>query len=94
MIDMSIKQIWIIGILTRLEFVYACVFQSALLTGKNIWLNHFICQEPLWSRAPLVGSLIPFPPPTDDYSDGSWCGWLNTSSQEKSPHLKRLVEMF
>lgn len=49
---------------------------------------------PLRSPAHLVDTSIPFPPPADDYADGSWCDWLNTVELEKSPYLKSIVEKF
>lgn len=49
---------------------------------------------PLRSPAHLVDSSIPFPPPAEDYADGSWCDWLNTKELETSPYIKRIVEEF
>ena len=59
-------------------------------------LNTFVYYNviPLRSPAHLVDSSLPFPPPADDYADGSWCDWLNTPSLEKSPYIKSIVEMF
>lgn len=49
---------------------------------------------PLRSPAHLVDSSIPFPPPANDYADGSWCDWLNTKELEKSPYIKSIVNLF
>lgn len=49
---------------------------------------------PLRSPAHLVDSSIPFPPPAEDYADGSWCDWLNTIELENAPYLKSIVESF
>ncbi len=49
---------------------------------------------PLRSPAHLVDNTIPFPPPAEDYADGSWCDWLNTTELESSPYLKSIVEEF
>jgi hypothetical protein len=49
---------------------------------------------PLRSPAHLVDTSLPFPPPAEDYADGSWCDWLNTVELEKSPYLKSIVEKF
>lgn len=59
-------------------------------------LNNFVYYNvlPLRSPAHLVDSSIPFPPPAQDYADGSWCDWLNTKELENSPYLKSIVEMF
>lgn len=63
---------------------------------EHIGLNKFLYYDvlPLRSPAHLVDSSIPFPPPADDYADGSWCDWLNTKDLEESPYLKSIVEMF
>lgn len=63
---------------------------------EGVGLNEFMYYDvlPLRSPAHLVDSSIPFPPPADDYADGSWCDWMNTPSLERSPYLKSIVEMF
>jgi hypothetical protein len=63
---------------------------------EGLGLNEFLYYNviPLRSPAHLVDPSIPFPPPAEDYADGSWCDWLNTPSLEKSPYLKSIVEMF
>jgi hypothetical protein len=59
-------------------------------------MNTFIYYNviPLRSPAHLVDPSISFPPPAEDYADGSWCDWLNTKDLESSPYLKSIVEMF
>ncbi|MCI4666661.1 MAG: aspartyl/asparaginyl beta-hydroxylase domain-containing protein [Bacteroidia bacterium] len=59
-------------------------------------LPEFIYYSVLQLRAPahLVDTSLPFPPPADDYADGSWTDWLNTPELEKSPYLKRIIEEF
>jgi hypothetical protein len=49
---------------------------------------------PLRSPAHLVDTSLPFPPPAEDYADGSWCDWLNTVELENSSYLKSIVEKF
>lgn len=49
---------------------------------------------PLRSPAHLVDTSLPFPPPTGDYADGSWTEWMNTSSLNKSPYIKSIVDEF
>jgi len=48
----------------------------------------------LRSPAHLVDTSLPFPPPAEDYADGSWTDWLNTAALEKAPYLKSIIEMF
>ena len=47
-------------------------------------------------RAPahLVDTSLPYPPPANDYADGSWTDWMNTSYLEKSPYLNSIVDTF
>lgn len=47
-------------------------------------------------RAPshMVDTSLPFPPPADDYADGSWTSWMNTPELEKSPYLKSVIDTF
>jgi len=63
---------------------------------ENIGLNKFLYYDvlPLRSPAHLVDPSIPFPPPAEDYADGSWCDWLNTKDLENSPYLKSIVQTF
>jgi len=49
---------------------------------------------PLQSPAHLVDTSIPFPPPAEDYADGSWCDWLGTKELENSLYIKSIVAQF
>jgi hypothetical protein len=49
---------------------------------------------PLRSPAHLVDSSLPFPPPADDYADGSWTDWMDTPALNKSPYLKSIIDEF
>ncbi len=49
---------------------------------------------PLRSPAHLVDASLPFPPPADNYADGSWTNWMNTPNLEKSPYLKSVIDTF
>ena len=49
---------------------------------------------PLRSPAHMVDPSLPFPPPADDYADGSWTPWLNTPALEASPYLKSVIDTF
>tara|TARA_R110002073_G_scaffold53840_4_gene138855 strand:+ start:61392 stop:61994 length:603 start_codon:yes stop_codon:yes gene_type:complete len=63
---------------------------------EALGLNTFVYYNvmPLRSPAHIVDTSLPFPPPAEDYADGSWTDWLNTSQLEASPYLKRIVEKF
>lgn len=49
---------------------------------------------PLRSPAHIVDTSLPFPPPADDYADGSWTDWLNTPQLESSPYLTEVINTF
>lgn len=49
---------------------------------------------PLRAPAHQIDPSIPFPPPADDYADGSWTEWKNSSQLEAMPYFKSIVEYF
>ena len=49
---------------------------------------------PLRAPAHEVDSSVPFPSPAEDYADGTWTEWLDTSSLKKSPYLNSVVDTF
>ena len=63
---------------------------------QTLNLHNFIYYNVLSLRAPahLVDTSLPFPPPADDYADGSWTDWLDTSDLKKSPYLMEIVDYF
>ncbi len=50
--------------------------------------------QPLRGPAHQIDSSVPFPPPADDYADGSWCDWLDTTALQNSPYLNEVVDFF
>lgn len=49
---------------------------------------------PLRAPAHQVDASIPFPPPAEDYADGTWTDWLDTEELTQSPALLSLVDFF
>lgn len=49
---------------------------------------------PLRAPAHTVDTSLPFPPPADDYADGSWCDWMDTNYLTSSPYLKSVIDTF
>ncbi len=49
---------------------------------------------PLCAPAHEVDPTLPFPPPADDYADGSWTEWLDTPIFRKLPYLVEIVDTF
>lgn len=49
---------------------------------------------PLRAPAHEVDSSVPFPPPADDYADGSWTQWMDTSYLKECPYIANLIKYF
>jgi len=49
---------------------------------------------PLTAPAHIVDPSLPFPPPAEDYADGSWTDWLDTNELKQSPYLMSVVNTF
>jgi len=49
---------------------------------------------PLRSPAHIVDPSLPFPPPAEDYADGSWTDWLDTQQLKKFPYLMSVIDHF
>lgn len=62
----------------------------------NMNLNEFVHYNviPLRSPAHIVDPSLPFPPPADDYADGSWTEWLDTENLKSSPYLTSVIDTF
>ncbi len=59
-------------------------------------LNDFVYYNvlPLRSPAHIVDPSLPFPPPAEDYADGSWTDWANTNELKQSPYFNSILEFF
>ncbi|GFD73593.1 hypothetical protein KUL113_30130 [Tenacibaculum sp. KUL113] len=64
--------------------------------AKALQLDNFEYYDviPLRSPAHLVDTSLPFPPPAEDYADGSWTDWLDTNALKKSPYLTSVIDFF
>jgi hypothetical protein len=73
-------------------------FDVAKLTEEvqKLNLKDYIYYDvlPLRSPAHFVDPLLPVPPSPDDYADGSWTNWLDTSLLKSSPYLLSIVDSF
>ncbi|MEO1515482.1 MAG: aspartyl/asparaginyl beta-hydroxylase domain-containing protein [Bacteroidota bacterium] len=49
---------------------------------------------PLRAPAHTIDSSLPFPPPADDYADGSWTPWLDSPLMQKAPYLTEVIDTF
>lgn len=66
---------------------------------EDLKLQHLTKYEyydtiPLRAPAHTVDKSLPFPPPADDYADGSWTDWLDTTELKESPYLTSIVNTF
>lgn len=58
--------------------------------------DFYIYYKVLTLRGPAhqIDPSKPLPPAADDYADGTWCDWLDTSDLKKSPYLMEVVNFF
>ena len=63
---------------------------------KNLNFQDFIYYNSIQLRAPahMVDTTLPFPPPVEDYADGSWTDWMNTKMLASSPYFMEIIEFF
>jgi len=63
---------------------------------NNLNLLPFTYYDVMQLRAPahIVDPTVPFPPPADDFADGSWCDWLDTKFLRSSPYMTKIVDFF
>ena len=73
-------------------FDYEKMYEEFVALNRNAFEYYDVV--PLRSPAHLVDTSLPFPPPADDYADGSWCDWLNTPQMEASPYISSVVDFF
>lgn len=80
----------------RVQLPFQFNVAKMLTETKALATEQFEYYKVIQLRAPahLVDTSLPFPPPAEDYADGSWTDWLNTSALEKSPYLKSIIESF
>ena len=80
----------------RIKLPFNFDVAKMLQEAKVLQLDNFEYYDviPLRSPAHLVDTSLPFPPPAEDYADGSWTNWLDTIALEKSPYLTSIVNFF
>ena len=80
----------------RIQIPFNFNVHKMLTESKALALEQFEYYKVIQLRAPahLVDTSLPFPPPADDYADGSWTDWLDTPELEKSPYLKSIINSF
>ncbi len=78
----------------KLPLTYDVAKMTEEVQGMS--LNHFIYYNVIPLRAPAhqVDPSLPFPPPTEDYADGSWTEWSDTAELKASPYISSIVKTF
>mgnify|MGYP000657489123 CR=1 FL=1 len=63
---------------------------------QNMGIGDFTFYDVLPLRAPAhtVDTSLPPPPPADDYADGSWTNWMDTSFLKNAPYLTSVIDTF
>ena len=80
----------------RIQLPFSFNVNKMLTETRALALDQFEYYKVIQLRAPahLVDTTLPFPPPADDYADGSWTNWLDTPELKKSSYLKSIIEDF
>jgi len=80
----------------RVKLPFQFDHKKMLQDIENMKLQGFIYYDVMPLRAPAhqVDATVPFPPPADDYADGSWCDWMDTPHLKQSPYLTEVVDFF
>jgi len=78
----------------KLPFTFDHKKMLAEIEKMNLKPFTYYDVQPLRVPAHEIDSSIPFPPPADDFADGSWCDWLDTSALKESPYMNEIVDFF
>lgn len=78
----------------KLPFTFDAAKMAAEIEALN--LGGFIYYDSIPLRAPahLVDTSLPFPPPAEDFADGSWTDWLDTPVMKRSTSIAEVVDFF
>ena len=78
----------------KLPFNFDAERLLAEINELNLQQFHYYNVIQLRAPAHLVDTSLPFPPPADDYADGTWTKWLDTAYLEKLPYLNEVLGIF
>ena len=80
----------------RVKLAFSLDVQKMKEEVNSFDLNDFIYYNviPLRNAAHLVDPSLPFPPPADDYADGTWTEWMDTPAFLALPYLQSVVDSF
>ena len=80
----------------RVKLPFTFDAEKMLVEFEALKLQQFEYYNVIPLRAPAhtVDTSLPFPPPADDYADGSWCDWMDTDYLEDSPYLQSVIDTF
>ncbi|MHA7057695.1 aspartyl/asparaginyl beta-hydroxylase domain-containing protein [Aquimarina sp. M1] len=80
----------------RIKLPFSFDAEKMIEEFKSFTPEHFEYYNVIPLRAPAhqVDTSLPFPPPADDYADGSWTDWLDTKALQQSPYLTSVVDFF
>lgn len=80
----------------RVKLPFTFDAEKMVAEFEALKLNNFEYYNVIPLRAPAhtVDTSLPFPPPADDYADGSWCDWMDTNYLQSSPYLNEVIDFF
>ena len=78
----------------RLPLNFDVTCMEADIAALNLRAFIYYDVMPLTAPAHLVDPSVAAPKSVDDYADGSWTDWLDTSALKKMPYVKEVVDGF
>lgn len=78
----------------KLPFSFDVAKMQAEVKALNLPPFVYYDSLPLRSPAFMVDSSIPVPPPAEDFADGSWTDWLDTTALQACPYLQEVLQHF
>lgn len=83
-----------IGDRVKLSLEFDPVRMLTDVTGMDLPPFVYYNVMPLCAPAHFVDPSAPTPGATDDYADGSWSDWLDTTALKSAPYLTEVVDTF
>ncbi len=83
-------------VIERVQLPYHFEVNQMVAEMQTIRQKGFQYYDAIPLRAPAheVDSSIPFPPPAEDYADGSWTQWMNTDYLKACPYISSIIDVF
>lgn len=78
----------------KLPLTFDVAKMQAEIESLNLHDFTYYDSIPLRAPAHVMDPSRPFPPPADDYADGSWTEWLDSKILQSTPYLLSIIDHF